>query len=373
MTKRYQLHILLIIGLLAGIFSAIMLDSEPDMLQYMFTGVQKPSELRDGIEDVKTTLGDTDAVLTVYTDIAGMSLSAENDTSAGDIELYMVGERYNEVFAPKLIKGDFLSYDDIQCGKRNIVISQKAAFSLFGDEEPLNRKVQLNGKTYTVVGIVSHSKRLGEMSSDAAYIPLGCDDEMKYSLCVLAATKCSGIEQFFEEAAEGVYGAGELTDLGKEKMRGFIIIRWILLVVFIRLAVMFFRYFLHLVRVRIGRLKERLEREYFKKLVFRCILEVLTGCIIMAAALVVCYLAMSFFIRPLTVFTEWVPDNLVSFASIRNRFYELCADNAEAVRYTSRELAEIRLWSNVLRWCVLSCLTGLLMTIWSVKRKPFDK
>lgn len=371
MKKRRKPHILLIVGILIGIFSGIMLTREPDLLQYLFQSDRKPSELRDDIEAVKEKLEDTEAVLTVYTDMAGMTISAEGDVSAEDIELYMVGERYAEVFTPQLIKGEFLSYDDVQTGKRNIVITEKTAFTLFGDEESLGKTVKLGGNNYTVIGVVAHTKNLGEISAEAAYIPLGCDDELPFTLSTIAVFKTGGIEQFFRDAAESVYGDGELVDLAKEKMRGFMLIRWILLVIFIRLAVMFFRFFVDLIGDRIKVLKKRLESEYFDRLFWRCALEVIAGFVLLGAALGACYFAMSFFIQPLLVFTEWVPDNLVSFAAIRTRFYELCAANAKAVRYTSRELAQIRLWSNILHWGILSGLIGSIMTIWD--RKRIDK
>ena len=74
--------------------------------------------------------------------------------------------------------------------------------------------------------------------------------------------------------------------------------------------------------------------------------------------------------KPMTVFPEWVPENLVSPEAIAGRFRELTASAAAPVQFRTPELAEIRLWSGILRWgTVLALLGGILRRMVATKSR----
>lgn len=60
---------------------------------------------------------------------------------------------------PKAIDGDvqhgrFLSMDDIANSSRVVVIGYKNADLLFGDQEPLGKRIKINGKSFEVIGVM---------------------------------------------------------------------------------------------------------------------------------------------------------------------------------------------------------------------------
>jgi putative ABC transport system permease protein len=50
--------------------------------------------------------------------------------------------------------GRFLSVDDIANGARVVVIGYKNAALLFGDQEPLGKRIKINGKSFEVIGVM---------------------------------------------------------------------------------------------------------------------------------------------------------------------------------------------------------------------------
>ena len=67
---------------------------------------------------------------------------------------------------------------------------------------------------------------------------------------------------------------------------------------------------------------------------------------------------LSLTIEPMYVFTEWIPENFVSWESLTGRFNDLRLENARIVRYQTREYASIRFYGALVRWGVVSVLAG---------------
>ena len=65
---------------------------------------------------------------------------------------------------------------------------------------------------------------------------------------------------------------------------------------------------------------------------------------------------------PMLVFTEWVPEELVSFDSIADRFRELTKAAARTVSLSTPELAVVRFWGGLLQWGVILALLGCAMS-----------
>ena len=70
------------------------------------------------------------------------------------------------------------------------------------------------------------------------------------------------------------------------------------------------------------------------------------------------WLLMVFSAQPLYVFTEWVPENIVEWSSIRKVFWSLVSDSARLVRVGSRELRAIEFWGGLTRWGTVLLLLG---------------
>ena len=70
---------------------------------------------------------------------------------------------------------------------------------------------------------------------------------------------------------------------------------------------------------------------------------------------------MTFSVQPLYVFTEWVPDVIVEWASLKKVFWSLIGESALPVRVGSRALRQVAFWGGMVRWgCVALLLGGTL-------------
>ncbi|MBR0408045.1 MAG: hypothetical protein IJI53_08410, partial [Clostridia bacterium] len=73
------------------------------------------------------------------------------------------------------------------------------------------------------------------------------------------------------------------------------------------------------------------------------------------------YLLLVFSAQPLYVFTEWVPDNIVEWSSLKRVFWNLTASAANLTRFATRELRVIEFWGGVLRWGIVAALLGVAL------------
>ena len=73
------------------------------------------------------------------------------------------------------------------------------------------------------------------------------------------------------------------------------------------------------------------------------------------------YALAAFSIQPLYTFTEWVPENVVEWSSLKAVFWNLAGDSARLVRVGTRELRIVEFWGKILRWGTLGALYGALL------------
>lgn len=79
---------------------------------------------------------------------------AKYGTTTKKVVLYGVTPSYEEVQNAKTVKGKW--YDDVDedKGKRVVVLGSKIATELFGDVDPINKRILLNSQSYVVSGVL---------------------------------------------------------------------------------------------------------------------------------------------------------------------------------------------------------------------------
>ena len=146
-------------------------------------------------------------------------------------------------------------------------------------------------------------------------------------------------------------------------MRATIILRFLALVVALRLLGLWVGVILRVGGAWLADYRERIRMSYFSRLLGFVAVRVLALVAVAAATLAVCWLLMNFFVEPVLVFVEWVPEVLVSGAAIRGRFWELVNAASKPVSFMTAEMAELRVWGSVLRCGVIAALIGGVMTL----------
>lgn len=70
------------------------------------------------------------------------------------VTIYGVGPAYEEVQNTKAVKGNWYNEVDDARSKRVVMLGPKIAEELFGQVDPVNKKVKLSGQSYTVLGVL---------------------------------------------------------------------------------------------------------------------------------------------------------------------------------------------------------------------------
>ncbi len=361
---KKRIHFLLPIGLVMIVFALFGLYSAPKIQQYAFQPEQTLLDVQESMADVRSEL--PDYTLTLHAVANGVALTTESEQMISDVVLYMVDTRYNECYPQKITSGRPLAYSDIADGEHALVLDEKLAFQLFGDRDPIDQKVEIRGKTYKVVGLAKHTRRIGEIGAYAAWIPISCaDDDTTCDVAVVTAVDNGGgdMSVFLTSTVQTNLGVGTLYSLSKERMRSTMALRLMALVIVIRLLAKWIRLVMRLGAHWLADFRACLKESYMKTLAGYFTARALAMLALAAGTLAVCWGLMNVFIEPVLVFAEWIPEVLVSFSSIQGRFWELCAEAAKPISCMTAEMAELRFFAGFLRWGVIAMLIGLVMTL----------
>lgn len=363
MARKRRIHFLIPLGCLLIIAALIGLLGTPRLIQYAFLPDDELSVYIDRMETLEASLDGATAVTALHGLKADISLTAEGGAVESGITLYMVGERWNEAYPRRMAEGEPLSPAALKAREKAIVLDESLAFSLFGDRGSLSRRVSLNGQDYEVVGVAKHARRIGETGRFAAWIPLASDETAGCDLMVFTAVSGldGGLMTMIDSAAREVFGNGTLCGLMKERMRATIILRVIALAVALRLLGAWIGILKRIGAAWLAEYRARIKERYVRQMIGFIALRALAMLLALAATLAACWALMNFFVEPVKVFVEWVPEVLVSLDAIRGRFWELTGAAAAPVSFVTPELAEVRFWAFALRWGVILALTGVLL------------
>lgn len=357
---------LLVVGAVMMLISLGNLLAARELLQYAVVPRGEMdaavSQLLTVKREVADTLADCTSALAVggVTEKASVSAGSVNQTCA----VYAVGEGWFEADPVFLTAGRRLTETELKLGDKVAMVDEQLAFQLFGSELPEDAKATIDGVEYAVVGAYRHRRSVGEAAQYSAYVPLlsanqNARDELLFIAVPVANT---GARTMFESTMRANWEQdGSFISIGKEALRQRMIVRMLLLV--FGLSVIF-----RLMRRMNGaaarswtRFQERLRWNYFRTAA-PSLMAFLGICLIgYGALLALLYALAAFSIQPLYTFTEWVPENVVEWSSLKAVFWSLAGDSAKLVRVGTRELRIVEFWGKILRWGTLGALYGALL------------
>ena len=357
---------LLVVGAVMMLISLGNLLAARELLQYAVVPRGEMdaavSQLLTVKREVADTLVDCTSALAVggVTEKASVSAGSVNQTCA----VYAVGEGWFEADPVFLTAGRRLTETELKLGDKVAMVDEQLAFQLFGSELPEDAKATIDGVEYAVVGAYRHRRSVGEAAQYSAYVPLlsanqNARDELLFIAVPVANT---GARTMFESTMRANWEQdGSFISIGKEALRQRMIVRMLLLV--FGLSVIF-----RLMRRMNGaaarswtRFQERLRWNYFRTAAPSLLLFLGICLIGYGALLALLYALAAFSIQPLYTFTEWVPENVVEWSSLKAVFWSLAGDSAKLVRVGTRELRIVEFWGRILRWGTLGALYGALL------------
>jgi putative ABC transport system permease protein len=185
---------LAILGIAVGVAAVILLTSigqglrEFVMFQFTKFGSNLIVVLPGRVQTAGATIGVFGTVrpLTIDDAIAARRaphVLVTNPTTDGSAEVSYGGRRRRVIvygFSPDWVKiwhfkmaaGSFLPYDDLNTPRPLAVLGATAKKELFGDENPIGKRIAIGGSRYTVIGVVEPMDRvLGLDLNDSVSIP----------------------------------------------------------------------------------------------------------------------------------------------------------------------------------------------------------
>ena len=372
--KRRLPWVLMALGAAMALFALAMLGQGRPVLQYCAPGTASEADggalrtLSGAAAALDEALGDGAAWTSAGGVAQSVSLSAGENSQ--ECSLYAIGEGWLEVYPRFIREGRRISETELRRGERVIALDEGLAFRLFGAELPEDARVRLGERDYRVVGTVRHAgglaggRGVGDAQPWDAYIPLlaAAGDALPMdalTLSVLPSGSAAAVSPQFLQSAQALWRPdGTLIDLGKEAMRRTILPRMVLLVAGGYALFGLFRRMTGLCGRWIARFREDLRGRYLGALAPKLAGLILLTLLGYGALAGLTWLLLSFSAQPLYVFTEWVPENLVSWSAIAKVFWNLTADAARLVRVGSRELRAVEFWGGLARWGVVLALLG---------------
>jgi len=100
--------------------------------------------------------------------------AAEYGSRSRRTYIFGVGAGAPEVWQMRVARGRFLPEDDPRAPRAFAVLGSKVRQELFGDENPLGRRIRIGGERYQIIGeMESKGQLLGFDLDDAVYLPVG--------------------------------------------------------------------------------------------------------------------------------------------------------------------------------------------------------
>lgn len=329
-------------------------------------------------ESLKTAGEGWDGVMSAYT-LSGVmeKASLTSDTKeTKQARLTALGEKAFILNPKYLLFGRLFYPEELQKGADAILLDEQLALDLFKISQPIDRTVSLAGKNYRVIGILRHTKKVGDSEDYGAYIPLASlwDKEVQLQALQVSARPIpgAGARATFAAAMESWQAGGTLIDLGKEAMGALLPLRVLLFflggVVFFRLLGWWNGHFRHFFE----EYRKRLVREYAVRLAPMLTLGIIGLALGYAALALGAATLIEYIVAPVYTFTEWVPAVLVEWKDIQTAFWQVWQGAARLTELRSPELSRIRYFAMIVAWA--SAGTAVCLTpLWVRGRQAFQE
>lgn len=262
-----------------------------------------------------------------------------------------------------LLFGRHLYHEELAEGRQVAVIDEKLAIELYRIADPLGRDLVIGGKAFEVVGIVRHSRQMGEVDAFSAHVPLNALDRLGIQSQILSVLvkplKGAGAYAALSQGLGQWQPGGSFHSYEKEKYRSMLPLRLLLCFT----ALMLIALSLKLARIWTKRLyqggRERLEIRYAQHMLPELTLRLVLVILLYALNLLLIFLVLRELIAPVYIFPEWVPTVLVEPKDIIRTFWQLRTQESVLMSLRTPELLRLRFLHRLM---TLACaLLGLLL------------
>lgn len=270
----------------------------------------------------------------------------------------------NPSFMPvQLISGRAFTEEEIEGGENVIYIDQNLSHALFKTTDVQGLTVYAAGQPHSVIGVVAHRNAPGEKNTYHAYLPYQRLETLSLSPDALVVTASpipgAGANAAFSYAVRTWMLGGTEISLKKEKTAATLWPRMLVFALGIAICLKFIRMLNMGVRAIWNEYEKRLKCRYAVSLLP---IFVPVGLLLLAGYAGTFFLIfhlLNFVIRPVYIFTEFVPESLVKWSQIKETFRTAVQNSSGALSVRTQAYLHIRFLAGAIR--VLTALTGVFL------------
>jgi hypothetical protein len=337
---------------------------------------QALKEWKESLDDSAETLSQGVSAWTMGGVIQSTTITDTKGETSSDARIDLLGENAFTVHPRYLLYGRTFYDEELKNGDKVVMLDEQLALKLYSVADPIDRTVMINNEEYRIVGIVRHTKQVGDYMDMGAYIPLMSlmSQNVKPTAIVVEATPISGAgaNVTFTNAMKEWKSGGTVIDLGKETMAATL---WLRFLIFLAGFVVTLRVIKRLnqeVTIYHKKYHASLQNVYAIHLMPQLVGHIVLYAIGYALCAGALALLINYLITPVYTFTEWVPTVLVEWDDITTAFWNVWQTSATTIEFRTPELLRLRFFTVVLQACT-ACVGLIVALIYGKNRSQEQK
>lgn len=351
-------------GLLIAVVLAVLVyclwavDNVGNHLQYVVETTGDIAEAAAELTSLAVEWETTQRSWTLRGIIQEAAMTAESQVAYGRITL--CGD--NKATLP-LLHGRLFTAEELVGGAPVALLDEQLAFALFRDVNAVDRMFSLGGRSFRVIGVVQHSRRVGDSADCGAYIPLLCGLQPETLLVEADPLPGAGASASFASVCGLWRSGGTFIDLHKEAVRATMWVRVLGFALGCIVLMKLIRWLNARASDSFAHFRRALQQRYAVQLLPQMSVVTLALILGYAAAVWVSGCLLDIILQPVYVFPEYVPAVLVEWEEIRSTFWRVQQSAAALRELRTPELLRLRYFAGLIRICC-AVLTALLPRLW---------
>ena len=350
--------VLILLSALLILIGSILLSSIDNCMQYVLP-MHTSSELEEIYFDVERLLdqiSDTITASSVASRAQNMELqSIQKGNSSSDFStVYAAGAGYFDLNHEHLIEGRLISESDIKNARKVIVIDDATALTLFKGETALDASIIINNTTFRIIGVIDSARRIGEINSSVAYVPITTASREMLEMETIEIT-AKGIDTIssaaiLENTLRVWNSSGSFYNFSKMKIGAALPLRWVFVALGIKTILILGSILRQNMYTNLKQYQVRLRHHYINELIPGIFVNVSISIIEVLVLAALSYVIALVCTKPLYIFGEWIPEVFVDLSSIINTFWNLNGISSKSIRYLSKSTCCIELAQKCIGW-----------------------
>ena len=296
------------------------------------------------------------------------SFSAEGASAQGRLDL--MGEDGLLLQPEYLLHGRLFYPEELASGAPLVLLDEQLALALFRVADAVDRQVTIGGSSYRVIGVVRHTKQVGDYMDYGAVIPLNSiiDQPLELDALLVEAAPMPGMgaSVSFRTVCSTWQTGGTFIDLGKESMAATLWLRVLIFLIGMTCALRLVTWLNSRVLGYNQHYRTQLHQRYAVQLLPQLLGTILLFVLGYALSALLLAALMNYIIQPVYTFPEWIPAVLVEWQDMADAFWKVWQTSATLRELRTPELLRLRYFTLLIQGC--SAAVGVLLALRYARR-----